>query len=54
MPEHTIYLTEMEVAILGVFVQKKILSELDIINTLEALTEKLRGDKIHEKASKKG
>lgn len=42
MPKETVALTELELQILGIFVQKKIMVDKEIADVLERLVEKLR------------
>lgn len=41
MPKETVYLTDIEQAILRLFVERKILDDAIIANTLSVLTKKL-------------
>lgn len=46
----TVYITELETEVLGVFVRRKILKSGTIINTLESVIEKIRGYEDDRKA----
>lgn len=42
MPDETIYITDVENALLGIFLERKVIDNETIINTLEQLIEKLK------------